>query len=156
MLVGAHLTNFVPVWCRQEEKELMCPPYSKNKFNIWRRVGWIWASSVQSASGKGLPNRSVFLSVMYSKENSSRRERKQKTKSIQSEARMARNYITCILMGKMLWGVCKMFGVSICCLIASITGKEYIKQGDTKVTFAKVVILAWACILEILFTSHFF
>lgn len=125
----AHLTNLVPVWCRQEERELLCPPYSKNKFNIQRRAGQIRVSFVQSAGDGDQQNRSKFLSVLYSKENSSRSERKQKIKNIQNEAAMARNYISCIFIGKMLQEVCKMFGVSLCCLFYSITGKKYLSKG---------------------------
>lgn len=153
----AHLTNLIPVCCRQEMRQLLCPPYSRNKFNIQRRVGQIWVSFEQSARDRGQQNSSKFLSVLYSKEKSSRSEREQKIKNICNEAAMAWNYITCILIGKMLQEVCKMFGVSLCCLFYSknFTGKKYtiilVKKGY-KWGFYKGSNFILNCILEILFT----
>lgn len=67
---------------------------------------------------------------------------------------MTRNYSTDILIGKMLQELCKMFGVPLCCIFYSITGKKntviLVKMGYKR-GFYKGSNFIWNCILEILF-----
>lgn len=148
---GCSFDQFHLKWVQgQEERELGCLSYSENVFNIQRRAGQTRVSLARSANGS-----CKLLSVTCSKENSNKNERKQNIKNIEREATVARNCIvTCMFYGKNMGCLKDRLGVPIFCQV-TLTSKEQDQQRDTA-GFYRGRYLAWTCILQILFTLHFF